>query len=555
VLRNCRPDRQADFNRWIIYVWCRREEDLAKHGYRLLDIYAQLKSFLGTAEEETRHIRRAIENAQDRQKIYRGIRQALGAPAAQELEGVWEGSREPFNKLQTRDVTKATDALFSEALSTIPAIAPDTIMTAYRDLGGKWASQALYYGTPTQIREIVSYNLGLLARRADFDRFIINTGEASSGDAPYAQANALYERTIAGRGTFIGIRLWRSPVGIFVCGNANFEGPQEAVCKANSLLGVQPGVDITRFMLGDKDSLLRGVKKEKRGLLEDLVRQRVVRLQRLFADEVPPSQWDVLFRPDILSFTLDSIACQIPLSVQDATHTHRGQQFPGAIVVVSVVPTLRPSHAMTYFPGGYLDTLISLMDAYQFNPKGPSPFIHWIYCFDSHTDAHRIHLSIHFPRSLGIQAQLVAQDLLSKEEKRRFQDSAEDLTDLGEEPMSLCDICNEPLQPGDGYLLHGKLVAKANHMSDAIRRMSALPPMVNQLAKQRQLGSLQNLYQSPQRPPHTRALVVSGVIILLFFSLLDLAQQNSAEAAACFMGGIVFLSVCLFGYSSYRNKH
>jgi hypothetical protein len=38
----------------------------------------------------------------------------------------------------------------------------------------------------------------------------------------------------------------------------------------------------------------------------------------------------------------------------------------------------------------------------------------------------------------------------------------------------ICDICNEDLPRGDGYLLHGKLVAQANPMSDRMREMAAM---------------------------------------------------------------------------------
>ena len=35
--------------------------------------------------------------------------------------------------------------------------------------------------------------------------------------------------------------------------------------------------------------------------------------------------------------------------------------------------------------------------------------------------------------------------------------------------MNVCDICNEPPKHGEGYVLHGKLVAKANYMSEVAR--------------------------------------------------------------------------------------
>lgn len=38
--------------------------------------------------------------------------------------------------------------------------------------------------------------------------------------------------------------------------------------------------------------------------------------------------------------------------------------------------------------------------------------------------------------------------------------------------MGLCDICNESLKQGEGYLLHGKLVARANYMSEVTRTVA-----------------------------------------------------------------------------------
>ena len=247
VLRNCCPDRRTDFNRWIIYVWCRRNKNLAEHGYRLLDIYGQQGSLLGTAEGETRHIGRAIGNMRDRQIIHHGIRQALGASAAQELEAVWDGVREPynpvttsdvvlvrvtepFNKVTTKAVTEAIEALFNKALYTLPDIAPHTIIADYEDLKDAWASQALYSGTLMQMRGIVSHNLGLLALRPNFLTFIIDIVE----DGSCAQVSALYAST------FKGIRLWRSPDRIFVCGSAGFEGLQDAVPDDTQLQSLAP---------------------------------------------------------------------------------------------------------------------------------------------------------------------------------------------------------------------------------------------------------------------------------------------------------------------------
>jgi len=35
--------------------------------------------------------------------------------------------------------------------------------------------------------------------------------------------------------------------------------------------------------------------------------------------------------------------------------------------------------------------------------------------------------------------------------------------------MNVCDICNESLEHGEGYVLHGSLIAKANYMAEVTR--------------------------------------------------------------------------------------
>jgi len=40
--------------------------------------------------------------------------------------------------------------------------------------------------------------------------------------------------------------------------------------------------------------------------------------------------------------------------------------------------------------------------------------------------------------------------------------------------MGVCDICNEPVKEGEGYLLHGKLVARANYMAEVTRRSATM---------------------------------------------------------------------------------
>jgi uncharacterized membrane protein len=300
-------------------------------------------------------------------------------------------AQEPtFDEVTTRDVTKAIDVLFNEALCAVPAMTPSTIEAAYEVLRKHWASRALYNGKQTQMREIVSHNLVLLARRTDFLYFMIKNGRDDAGEH-YVQVYALMGKTIASRGTAVAIRLWRSQERIFACGHAGFEESPKAVLE-----------EVSQKVLLE---------------LEDLVKQHVVHARRPFADDISALQWDLLLRSDILAFTTHSIARLTPLSTQNGTHACLGRRLSDAIVVVSVVPALMPSYAMTYFPKGYMETLVALMNRYEFDRKGSSPFIHWIYCFDS--NAQMIHLSF-LSGASEASAMLVAQDLLSREEKTQI---------------------------------------------------------------------------------------------------------------------------------------
>src|SRR5581483_4993874 len=54
------------------------------------------------------------------------------------LEEVWDGSRKPFNRVESRNVMEATDILFNKALSSIQAAPPPIIGTIYEDLKKHW---------------------------------------------------------------------------------------------------------------------------------------------------------------------------------------------------------------------------------------------------------------------------------------------------------------------------------------------------------------------------------------------------------------------------------
>ena len=91
LLRNAQPARRDDFNKWLMYAWCRSDEELAEYGYNLLDIYSKHKSFLGAAKEATRQVGTEIGNINAMQVIHQAIQPTLGSTAGRELEACWSG--------------------------------------------------------------------------------------------------------------------------------------------------------------------------------------------------------------------------------------------------------------------------------------------------------------------------------------------------------------------------------------------------------------------------------------------------------------------------------
>src|SRR5205814_1341451 len=102
---------------------------------------------------------------------------------------------------------------------------------------------------------------------------------------------------------------------------------------------------------------------------------------------------NLLLRPGIFSFAINAMSSQMRMSMQDDTHHYMSQQFSDSTVVVSAVPSLILSQAMTYFPEGYIAIVDSLMREHQFDLENSSVFIHWILCQDRSTGEQGVHLS------------------------------------------------------------------------------------------------------------------------------------------------------------------
>lgn len=92
LLGNARPERRADFNKWLVYAWCRSDEELAEYGYKLLHIYSQHGTFSGTARQACRQVGAEIGSSGVMQALHDAILLALGPSAAKELETTWSGT-------------------------------------------------------------------------------------------------------------------------------------------------------------------------------------------------------------------------------------------------------------------------------------------------------------------------------------------------------------------------------------------------------------------------------------------------------------------------------
>ena len=152
-------------------------------------------------------------------------------------------------------------------------------------------------------------------------------------------------------------------------------------------------------------------------LNEHLIRMHIARLYKE-ADEQPGllNICDTLINSTIFSFTVSAMEQLLSLSVQNNKHQYVSQQFSNTIIVTSIVPAYLPSQAMSYFPGGYLATLMALMQEVGFNNEGQLDFVHWILCVNRFSNKQMFHTSLFSPRTSTAN---VALDLLSTAEKEQ----------------------------------------------------------------------------------------------------------------------------------------
>jgi HEAT repeat protein/predicted RNA-binding Zn-ribbon protein involved in translation (DUF1610 family) len=96
MLRDAHPERRSDFDRWMIYAWCRSDDDLANHGYELLNVFSQHGTFLNAGKKVAGHIGVEIGSVADRQVVQAAMQATLGSRAGNELDAVWKDSLKAY---------------------------------------------------------------------------------------------------------------------------------------------------------------------------------------------------------------------------------------------------------------------------------------------------------------------------------------------------------------------------------------------------------------------------------------------------------------------------
>lgn len=126
-LRNARPDRQRDFEIWVMLAWCHSDDKLAQYGYELIDIYSKEGTFMRSAKDLTRGVGLRIyemHGMQKMQEIASAIKVLFGVNAMSELNSAWKGiadgtiSTTSASVLSSPEQTKSSYAPNKEAISS-----------------------------------------------------------------------------------------------------------------------------------------------------------------------------------------------------------------------------------------------------------------------------------------------------------------------------------------------------------------------------------------------------------------------------------------------------
>ncbi len=91
IVRDARPDREADYIKFFTFVWCYEDADLACLCQQLHDLYRQHHSFLGDSKNASNEICRQINKIGQTatQLTYEAMWLTLGSVATEELTIIW----------------------------------------------------------------------------------------------------------------------------------------------------------------------------------------------------------------------------------------------------------------------------------------------------------------------------------------------------------------------------------------------------------------------------------------------------------------------------------
>jgi len=128
--------------------------------------------------------------------------------------------------------------------------------------------------------------------------------------------------------------------------------------------------------------------------------------------------WNKLLRPDILSFTINTIDQELRKSIDDKTHHFRCKEFNDIYLCVSTVPCSDLKRAGSFF-NGYLNFLNSVVYKANFQPGNSQDFdlAHWIFCYGAENRDARASVHLSFFPGNKIAFAVLAQDLMTPEEK------------------------------------------------------------------------------------------------------------------------------------------
>lgn len=193
------------------------------------------------------------------------------------------------------------------------------------------------------------------------------------------------------------------------------------VISRSALLGGRPG-DNPQSAAPVRPIVSPEEKWDSSAGVEKLLREHVARLSELFNGRADVREAQVFIRQvlaeDLLAFAVQQISSKLPDAMAREEILHEMKMFPDWFVAVTICPWLLPEEVKAHLEKGYLD-LVNNLAGPAWNAPEAKNLVHWIYCFNGRQAA--AHLTL-MPNSKGPYrnaATVIAQDLLTPEERRQ----------------------------------------------------------------------------------------------------------------------------------------